>query len=206
MSTQQQILERAESLFFRFGVKSVTMDDVANELGISKKTLYQVVPTKADLIDQIVDNHIRAEVAMIEDQRAHSANAIDEMLAVSRMVGDTLRRMTPLLLFDLRKYYRQTWVKINQLHRDHIYQIIRTNLEKGQAEKLYRPDFDASVIARLYVIKALALIDEKYFPHDQYDKADLVANHLTYHLHGILTEAGRQYLQTQSSCASGISS
>ena len=100
MSTHQQIIERAESLFFRFGVKSVTMDDVANELGISKKTLYQVVPTKADLIDQIVDNHIRAEVAMIEDQRAQAVNAIDEMLAVSRMVGDTLRRMTPLLLFD----------------------------------------------------------------------------------------------------------
>lgn len=95
MSTHQQIIERAESLFFRFGVKSVTMDDVANELGISKKTLYQVVPTKADLIDQIVDNHIRAEVAMIEDQRAQAVNAIDEMLAVSRMVGDTLRRMTP---------------------------------------------------------------------------------------------------------------
>ncbi|MEZ5031105.1 MAG: TetR/AcrR family transcriptional regulator [Saprospiraceae bacterium] len=187
-------------------MKSVTMDDVANELGISKKTLYQVVPTKADLIDRIVDNHIRAEVAMIEDQRAQAANAIDEMLAVSRMVGDTLRRMTPLLLYDLRKYYRQTWVKINQLHRDHIYQIIRTNLEKGQDEGLYRADFDAAVIARLYVIKALALIDEKHFPHDQYDKADLVANHLTYHLHGVLTEAGRQYLQIQSSCASGISS
>ncbi len=206
MSTLRHILETAESLFFRYGVKSVTMDDVANELGISKKTLYQAVPTKAVLIDRIVENHIQAEVAMIEDQRAQAVNAIDEMLAVSRMVGDTLRRMTPLLLFDLRKYYRQSWVKINQLHRDHIYQIIRTNLVKGQEEGLYRSDFDPAVIARLYVIKALALIDEKYFPHDQHDKAELVANHLTYHLHGVLTEAGRQYLQTQSSCASGISS
>ncbi|MCF8238859.1 MAG: TetR/AcrR family transcriptional regulator [Saprospiraceae bacterium] len=206
MSTHQQILEMAETLFFRFGVKSVTMDDVAAELGISKKTLYQAVPTKAELIDQIVENHIRAEVAMIEDQRARSANAIDEMLAITNMVGETLGRITPLLLFDLRKYYRQTWVKINQLHRDHIFQIIRRNLEKGQAEGLYRLHFDPAIIARLYVVKALAVIDEKIFPHDQLDMSELVRNHLTYHLHGVLSDAGRQYLQTQSSCASGISS
>lgn len=189
-------METAERLFLRYGLKSVSMDDVASEAGISKKTLYQVVASKAELIDRIIESHICTETETIQSLRENTTNALEEMLAISEMVAETLAQMSPALLFDLRKYYRKTWEKINTLQKEHIYQVIHHNLEAGKRQGLYRPDLDASVIARLYVLKSLALIDEEVFPGQSFDRAQLLRNHVGYHLHGILTEQGLQQWKT----------
>lgn len=194
MSTSKEVLSTAEQLFLRYGLKSVSMYDIATEAGISKKTLYQFVSSKEELVDQIVDNHICCEMNLMDELKGSSVNAIDEMLAIAAAVTETLKHMSPGLMYDLRKYYRKTWDKINTLHRGHIYQVVFTNLVTGQQEGMYRPDFDPTVVAQLYVIKAMSLIDEELFPSSQYNKVELVNTHLNYHLAGILSDQGRHYL------------
>ncbi|MBP6185723.1 MAG: TetR/AcrR family transcriptional regulator [Saprospiraceae bacterium] len=195
MSTSAEVLSTAEQLFLRYGLKSVSMDDIANEAGISKKTLYQFVTSKAELVDQIVENHICQETNLMDELTGSTENAIDEMLAISATVSETLKHMSPGLMYDLRKYYRKTWDKINTLHRGHIYQVVIRNLERGRGEGLYRSDFDPTIVAQFYVIKAMSLIDEELFPSDLFNKTELVRTHFIYHLAGILSNDGRDYLK-----------
>jgi TetR/AcrR family transcriptional regulator, cholesterol catabolism regulator len=199
MDHQRHILEIAQRLFMRFGLKSVSMDDVAEEAGISKKTLYQIVPSKAELIDRIIDSYVCAETELIREMQENAVDSLGEMLAISDMITETLGQMSPALLFDLRKYYRKSWEKINTLQRGHIYEVVHHNLESGIRQGLYRGDMDTTVIARLYVQKSLSLIDDEIFPITDFDRGALVRNHILYHLHGILSEAGRARLKTLTS-------
>jgi TetR/AcrR family transcriptional regulator, cholesterol catabolism regulator len=199
MEQHRQILEIAERLFMRYGLKSVSMDDVAAEAGISKKTLYQLVPSKGELIDRIIESHVCSETDMIEELRANAVDALEEMLAISDMITETLGQMSPALLFDLRKYYRKSWEKINNLQRGHIYEVVHSNLESGIRQGLYRPDLDTAVVAILYVQKSLALIDDTVFPAASFAREALVRSHILYHLHGILSKNGRARLKTLTS-------
>lgn len=199
MSSEQHIFEIAERLFLRYGLKNVRMEDVAAEAGISKKTLYQVVPAKADLVDRIVEAHIEAETLQMEEARGTAGNAIEEMLAMSGAVAETLGRISPGILLELRRHFRETWEKIDAFQRGHIYELVLRNIEQGLREGLYRGDLNAAVIAQLYVIKSMSLIDEDLFPAEQFDRRELVQAHIQYHLAGILSEAGRAYLKNTRS-------
>lgn len=189
------VIETATSLFLRYGLKSVSMDDIAEGAGISKKTLYQAVPSKEALIDHIVDIHICSETGTIDCILDQSVDALEEMRGISAMVTETLRSMTPALLYDMRKYYRPIWEKIDTFHRGHIRTVIVNNLERGMAEGLYRSDIPADIIARLYVVQAMALIDDDVFPAPAFEPETLMRAFVHYHLHGILTPAGRQKLE-----------
>ena len=118
MELKQRILHRAEDLFLRYGIKSVTMDDIARELGISKKTLYQFVENKTDLIQQIFRQKIEGEIKLIAEIRATAQDAIDEMMKIARHAIDELRKLTPTIVYDLQKYYHGTWKMMESLHQN----------------------------------------------------------------------------------------
>lgn len=195
MTSIGTILDRSKALFLRYGVRSVTMDDVAAELGISKKTLYQHVRNKADLIDKITDEHIEFEKGCIDQFAEGTQNAIDELLRIAQHVVQMVGKMQPTLMYDLRKYYHATWKKIDAFHLGHVYRVMRDNLQRGMDEGLYRSDIDTDIIAKLYVFKTQLLTDEELFPHDSYDREMLVREYLRYHLYGILSETGLQWLK-----------
>lgn len=190
MEVKQQILTKSEELFMRYGIKSITMDDIARELGISKKTLYQYVENKSDLISQIFQQKIASEKQCMADIRQAATDAVDEILRIARYVIQELRQMSPTTMYDLRKYYRSTWRQMEALHQRHIYQLIRENLERGQAEGLYRSNIDVDIIAKLYVAKTSIVVDEDLFPTQQYNIEKLFAEYMMYHIHGIASAKG----------------
>ena len=180
----------------RFGIKSVTMDDIARELGISKKTLYQHVDNKTDLLDRIIDQHIATEKECIQQITAESRDAIDEQLSIARYVLTILRQMRPTTMFDMKKYYRDCWRKMDEFHLGYVYKVIRTNIERGIAEGWYRDNVSADVIAKLYVGKTMLLTDEEMFPAHSYDRDSLFLEYIHYHLRGILSEKGLKKLKS----------
>ena len=195
MDLKKKILMGAELMFLRNGFKSVTMDDIARELGMSKKTLYQFVANKADLVAQVLTNHAENEIADITAIRSHAQNAIDEILEIAQYVIQTLRTLPPGLMFDLQKYYRKSWELVNEIHQEHIYGIIKSNIEWGIADGLYRKDFNPDVIAKLYVGKSMIVVDEKLFPLKKYNKEDLFKEYINYHIHGIASQKGLNVLK-----------
>ncbi len=201
MDLKKKILAGAELMFLRNGFKSVTMDDIARELGMSKKTLYQFVDNKADLVGQVLQNHGEEEIAAIAAIRSHADNAIDEILAIAKYAIQFLRKMGPGLMYDLQKYYRKSWEIVNEMHEEHIYKVIKSNIEWGIADGLYRSDFNIDVIAKLYVRKSMIIVDEKLFPLTSYSREALFTEYINYHIHGIASQKGLKLLKKHEAAA-----
>ena len=196
METLEKILSRSEVLFLRYGIRSITMDDIARELGISKKTLYQFVDNKAELIQKVLLQFIEDEQRTIREITQQSSNAIEEMLNIGRYITQVLRRLTPTTLFDLQKYYPESWQMVYMLNQEYIYNVIKSNLERGIQQGFYRPNLHIDIISRLYVGKTNYLIDEDIFPLREYDRGELYREFILYHIHGILSEKGREWVRT----------
>ncbi len=190
MDVKTQILEKAEDLFLRYGLKSVTMDDIARKLGMSKKTLYQYVENKTDLVSKIMLAHIEEEKAMMEEVKTNSGDAIEEMLKVGRHAVQQLRKLSPTLVYDLQKYYQNIWFLLQKLHRGHGQRMIKENIERGKAQGVYRADVNADILAKMYVMSTFSLVDEELFPLKEFNKEKLFIEFIKYHIHGIASEKG----------------
>lgn len=190
MEPKQQIISKAADLFMRYGIKSVTMDDIARHLGISKKTLYEHVSNKSDLIKEIFEQKIQEEKEMMACFRKTSKDAIEEILNITKFVLKMLRQLSPTAVYDLQKYYRSTWKMMESLHQNHYYELIRDNLERGIEQGVYRNDVNPDIIAKIYVGSNTFVTDEDWFPVREYRMEDLFIQHMTYHLFGVASPKG----------------
>lgn len=189
------ILENAKVLFLRYGIRSVTMDDVARGLGMSKKTLYQHFTNKKDLLAHIVSEFIAKDTKKVAQILATAQDAIEELVRMAQSATDDLRQlMSPTALYDLEKYYPELWTQINGLMIEGVYQMVYNNLLRGMREGLYRSEIDADIIAKLYVSKTNSVLDESLFPTGKYDKVQLFEQYFIYHIHGIATPRGFERL------------
>ena len=182
-------------MFMRYGVKSISMDDLSRELGISKKTLYQNVDSKEDLINKVILEHTKREVEEMKAIRKNSKNAIDEVIGIGRYIVRTLRDLSPNTMYDLKKYYRSCWDRLESLHKGYVLQVVKDNLNWGVKEGLYREEINTDIIGKLYMNKAMFLVDEDIFPLKEYKRDDLVKEHILYHLHGVITPKGQKLLR-----------
>jgi AcrR family transcriptional regulator len=190
-------LERVESLFLRFGIKSQTMDDVARELGISKKTLYQMVTNKDDLVQKVLEHHITREQSDCLAAAAAATNAIEEILIVTEANTQELVQMKTNVLYDLQKYHPRGWLLIRGFHFEFLYQMVSANIERGRIEGLYRKDFDIDVITKLHLASIFQLFDEEMFPVTTISKAELFREYMMHYLHAIVSDQGHAYLQSK---------
>ena len=180
----------------RYGIKSVTMDDVAKELGISKKTLYQHIDNKTDLIERIIHQHIVDETGCLSDIANSAQDSIEQILLIARHVVQLLRGMRPTTMFDLKKYYHNCWRKLDAFHLDYVYNVIRTNLDLGVTQGVYRNDMNTDIVAKLYVGMTMLLPNEEIFPMRDYNRDQLFIEYINYHLRGILSERGLEKLES----------
>ncbi|MEO1437991.1 MAG: TetR/AcrR family transcriptional regulator, partial [Bacteroidota bacterium] len=172
--------------FLKYGFKSVTMSDISKELGISKKTLYQSVENKDDLINKVILNHISEEKEVITGIIETSQDAIDEIFQVSTYMNQMLKRVNPSAIFDLRKYYRTAWDIIQEFNDGYIYTMIKRNIQRGMSEGLYRNDIRPDIVAKLYLGMSQLITDPDVFPYPEYNQAELHLICLDHHLRGLI--------------------
>jgi len=188
-------LAKAFEMFKRYGIRSVTMDDIARELGISKKTLYQSVENKADLLEQIFRMHMREERAAMEEIRNATSDAVEEMLGIGRYVVEKVSGISPNMIYDLQKYYQPQWRRMKAEMQEHVHSVITDNLQRGIAQGLYRKDLSPDIVARLYVGKSLLATEEDTLEACQGDAGALHRELVLYHMYGIASAQGRQLLE-----------
>ena len=192
---QEKWLKRVEELFFKLGIKSITMDDVARELGISKKTLYSFVESKDDLVSKVMDRHMAAQCKADEALHAESTNAVDEMVRVIKQILADLGQMKPNVVHEMQKYHRDVWDRINDFQQSYILNMVRQNLEWGREEGLYRSDFELETTARFYIAGAMSIFDEQYFPKPPFTFDGLFKEFIVNYLHSIVSEKGMGILK-----------
>lgn len=190
MDTKTEILVQTFALTMKYGIKSVSMDDIARQLGMSKKTIYQHFENKKALVQHMVEMRIAEDEAEISVIIAESKDAIDEMVGIARHMLTFLRGMSPSLIYDMQKYYPAQWQMVDRHHHDFLYGIVQKNIERGKAEGLYLDRLNADVLARLYGNMCQCITDEDYFPLRDYSKSELYADLVSYHMRGIVSPKG----------------
>ena len=195
MSKKEKIVNGALELYMRMGVKSVNMDEVATNLGISKKTLYVYFDNKQDLVNHCFQKHYDLVSEMINTSAAQFENAIDELFAIDESCSIIMKQTNPYLLGELKRYYPNTWALIEQLKQKVLFNIMKKNLNKGIKQEIYRKEIDVDVIAILMINRIDTLINEEVFPLTQYDFRKLLTEIRIYHLRGIATIKGINYLE-----------
>ncbi len=181
----------------KYGIKSITMDDVSRELSISKKTLYQYVTDKDDLVGKFVDYEIEVRQEQICKCFGFGYNAIEELFEISDFMNKLMREQNPATEHDLKKYYPQHHQKTIKTRRDRMYTYILLNLKKGKEEGLYRQDLDVDVIAKLYLSRSENIHFNDLFTVEEFTSLKLFIELLTYHVRGIATEKGISVLENK---------
>lgn len=190
-----EILMQTATVFMRYGIKSVNMDDVARELSISKKTLYKYVKDKKDLVKQCMESFCAMERFECIRCREEGENAIDELLLITEAAGRHLKEIHPSIHYDLEKYYLDGWKVFKKHKEEFIYGEVLDNLKRGVTEGLYRDNINPEIIAKLYTMKIDAVFDSTVFPPREFSFYDIHLEMVRYHIRGIASEKGIQYLQ-----------
>jgi len=195
MSIKETLWTYALELFMKYGIKSVSMDDLARSMGVSKKTIYTFISNKDELIFKVIKRHLDNDEQAIREIVSKATDALDEMSLITRHVLLFLRKIKPSLIYDLKKYHPQSWQLIKEQHFAFIEDVIKTNIYRGQKENLYRKDLHPEIISKLYVAKSQCVVDEELFPLAEFDRVELLKQMLFYHLNGIASDEGKTRLQ-----------
>lgn len=188
--TSKRIFKMAEELFMRYGIRSITMDEIARKLGISKKTLYQYVENKADLINKVVEQHMLDEMEAVKKIQAMAQDAVHEMILSASHATQQLRQLSPTTVYDLKKYYPESWEMVEKLHHESMYEVIKANLERGITQGVYRENINPEIIARFHTNQMALIVDEDIFSLKNYNRQNLLEQFLGYHMHGISSSKG----------------
>ncbi len=191
------ILEETSKHFIRYGIRSMSMDDVARQLGISKKTLYQYFADKKELVHSVIKFHMDQTNNCFHNMKVEPGNAIDILLRVSQILIEQMGQMNPSVKYDLSKYYPESFKNLMDYKRGQVLDHIERNLQQGIKEGLYRKDMNTRVIAYFYLIRMDQFMSME--PEDEKMKninsAEILTELFIYHVRGIANEKGIEYLE-----------
>jgi AcrR family transcriptional regulator len=188
------MVTRACKVFMTKGVKSINMDDIARELGISKKTLYVHFKDKNDLVLASINNFTCQEDLTILAIQNQGLNAIDENLEIKKWVVKSIEGLHPSIMHDLEKYYPEAYEIMQTKRSQVVSQILIANLKKGQQEGLYRTDFNPLLVAQLYIARMESFFVPKY-NFNQFGLTELYLESFNLHIRGIASAKGMAYLE-----------
>lgn len=194
-SRAQQILVQVSQLYQRYGIKSVTMDDVAKHLGISKKTLYEHFRDKEDLVKQVIYLDHSSWFDVLKEPGTRGLNSIEELFEIYQILKRMFRKYNPSVEYDLRKYYPDLSMKMREVRRKGIYETSYRNIVRGKNEGLYRKDLNAKVIGRLHLLMIENFVDTDMFSIEELTSLSVFNELFVYHLYGIMSPEGRHFFE-----------
>jgi AcrR family transcriptional regulator len=192
---KDKILKGAEELFTRYGIRSISMDDIARHLSVSKKTLYQHFADKEDIVTMVCQAHLGRNNKEFDAIRDTAANAIDELAKLSVCLKRNMEGMNPSLLYDLQKYHPKAWNVWLQHKNVTIRESVAKNLKQGIEEGYYRPEVNANIIAAMRLELVQLPFNEEVFPREEFRLADVQMELFDHFVFGIVTEKGRKLYQ-----------
>lgn len=187
---EERILLAAEELFCRYGIKSITMDDIAGHLGISKKTIYQFYKDKKELVHLLMQKMIADQEKEIAQYEAGAKNAIEEIFAVIVCLQRLMQSISPVIFYDLQKYHPESWKLYQDFRDNNLIQRTKTNLERGISEGLYRKDLDLDIMAVMRINQLDAVFSTKVFPPSRFDMGKVLSELTGHYLYGVVSLKG----------------
>ncbi|MEO6547216.1 MAG: TetR/AcrR family transcriptional regulator [Ferruginibacter sp.] len=190
LETGLRIRQKAHELFMQYGLRSVSMDDIANGLGISKKTIYLYFADKDELVDAVVESEFQKNESLCEYDRSNSINAVHEIFLAIDMMVEMFRSMNPSLIFDMQKYYPKAFEKFHRYKNDFLFNVVRDNLLRGIKEELYRSDIHVDIISRFRVESMLMSFNPEFSSKLKMSMAVIEEQLIIHFLFGLVSRKG----------------
>ena len=194
VDTKSKILNGAEELFFKYGIKSVTMEDIAKHLGISKKTIYQFYSDKNELVEIFMAERLKENEHECRLIAKNATNVIEIFFALMEHLGVMFSNMNPKLFYDLQKYHPTTWKLFKQFKEGFIELMVQDSLKRGMKEGFVRKDINTKIIARLRMEEVEMGFNPELFPPNKFKIIDVQLALLDHFLHGVCTLKGHKLI------------
>ncbi len=194
MKTKDRILKSAEELFFKYGLKSITMDDIAKDLGISKKTIYQFYSDKNEVVEMLMTQRLRTNECEFQKITKGSANVIEEFFEMMKNLGVMFAQMNPNLFYDLQKYHPTAWNLFKQFKEECIERLDKFSVKRGIKQGLVREDINTKIVTRLRMEEVEMGFNPQAFPPDKFKIIEVQLALLDHFLHGICTLKGHKLI------------
>ena len=197
MEVKEYIIVEADKLFSKYGFKSVTMDDIAKTLGMSKKTIYQHFKDKDELVNLLIREKLSTHDCLIKKGAEHAKDAIDEIFFAINSANETLSSMNAMLFYDLQKYHPKAWLYFKEFKETKLRETITKNLKRGISEGLYRDKLNLDIITQM----RLDQIDHIFYQREQYlntkyTLAQIMEEMTEHFLYGICSLKGLKLIET----------
>ncbi len=193
--TRDRILKTASELFIKYGLRSISMDDIAHHLGVSKKTIYQYFKDKDQIVTLTMSQYLQQEKATLTNIGKQSEDPIDLLLRVHQFLKRNVSETTANLVFELQKYHQKAWALMQEFRKEYLFNIVKDNIVDGVKEGVFRPEIDPEIATRMRLEQASMAFNSDIFPRTKFDfksVADCILDHFVW---GIATEKGRKLYQ-----------
>lgn len=195
MEPKERILQKAHELFNRYGIRSVSMDEIAAQVGMSKKTLYQYFADKEELVSAVFSRVMMHNREQCTRDRAIAENAIHEVFLAFDMMQEMFAEMNPSVLYDMEKYHPVTFAQFKTYRDGFLFQLISQNLNRGIAEELYRAEVDVDILTRYRLHAMMLAFNPEVFPNNRTHLVHIEQQILEHFLYGLATTKGQKMIQ-----------
>jgi len=196
LDTKQRIQKAAHDLVMQYSIRSVSMDDIAAYLGMSKKTIYQYFKDKDELVEAVVDNVIDTNQCICNNDREKADNAVHEIFLVMEMMVEMFKTMNPSILFDMQKYHPAAFRKFQRHRNEYLYNVCKQNLERGIREELFRPEINTDIMARYRVETMLTAFNPEFQRSVKESLIVIEEEIIIHYLFGLVTLKGYKLILT----------
>ncbi len=189
-----KIIEGARELFYRHGIKGVTMDDIAKHLTMSKKTIYQRFNDKDSIVYRCCSDELEKRQCSFEEIAENAPDAISELMSLMKNMGEMFSDMNPNLFYDMQRHHTQAWKMMSDFKEKMILKMVEHNLVRGMREGLYREDINIQVLSRLRIYQVDMGFNPDLFPPSKFNIRDVQLTLLDHYMHGITTLKGHKLI------------
>lgn len=197
LDLKKYIIEESDKLFCQYGFKSVTMDDIAKHLGMSKKTIYQNFADKNELVDILIADKLGNQSCKMNDFAKNAKNAIHEIFLTIADIKELMGALNPKLFYDLQKYHPKSWLKFRNFKEKNLLITIHNNLKRGIEEGLYRSEINVDILSQLRLDHSSIVFQEHdHYTMNKYNIAQVIIEITEHFLYGISNEKGLALIAT----------
>ena len=190
MDSRDRIIQGAAELFRTYGIKAVTMDSIATQLGMSKRTIYEVFSDKDELLIGVLTWMVEKQKDLVKKVLDESENAIAAIFKLLEINSDHFQQISPAFFSDLKKYHNEVLVNKSNKYEMPDYSNNLEVIERGIKEKLFRREINADLVNRCLFTLFRSTMDTNLYPYEKFSRRDVIRNVVINFLRGISTSEG----------------
>ena len=192
LENKEKILKGAEDLFMKYGVRSISMDDIARHLSVSKKTLYQYFADKEELVTMVSKSHLERSTKQYEELHLTSGNSIEELARLSVCLKKDMEELNPAMLYDIQKFHPKAWNVWLEYKNKFIRDSVVRNLKQGIKDGYIRAEVNPEILATVRIELVQIAFSQEVFPREKFKLAEVQGQTFDHFVYGVVTEKGKK--------------